>query len=238
MTEEGIVVSSSRVRAALVRGDVQAATKLLGRPYRLRGLVGHGQKRGRTIGFPTANLERIETLIPGNGVYAVRAWHDHVGWPAAANIGPNPTFGESAHKVEVHLIGFDGNLTGQTLAVDFVDRLRETRTFSGVEALTEQLKKDVDAARRIVGESSSESPGQSSNDLNDRVTRFLREDLAPVVQMDGRDIHLLEIHDGVAKVRIQGGCDGCPSSIMAIIMGLEQELRREIPEIEYLEIVP
>jgi len=238
MTEEGTVVSSSRVRAALVRGDVQAATKLLGRPYRLRGLVGQGQKRGRTIGFPTANLQRIETLIPGNGVYAVRAWHDHVGWPAAANIGPNPTFGESAHKVEVHLIGFQGDLIGQALAVDFVDRLRETRTFSGVEALTEQLKKDVDAARRIVGESSSESPGQSSNDLNDRVTRFLREDVAPVLQMDGRDIHLLEIHDGVAKVRIQGGCDGCPSSIMAIIMGLEQELRREIPEIEYLEIVP
>ncbi len=127
---------------------------------------------------------------------------------------------------------------GLTLAVDFVDRLRETRTFVGVEDLVEQLKKDVDAASQLVGESPSESPGQSSNDLNDRVTRFLREEVAPVLQMDGSDVHLLEIQDGVAKVRIQGGCDGCPSSLMAVIMGLEQELRREIPEIEYLEIVP
>jgi riboflavin kinase/FMN adenylyltransferase len=237
-TEEGTVVSSSRVRAALVRGDVQAAIRLLGRPYRLRGLVGQGQKRGRMIGFPTANLEHIETLIPGNGVYAVRAWHDDVGWPAAANIGPNPTFGESAHKVEVHLIGFDGDLIGQTLAVDFVDRLRETRAFAGVEALTEQLKKDVEAARRLVGEPSSRPHEHPGADLENRVTRFLREDVAPVLQMDGRDIHLLEIQDGVAKVRIQGGCDGCPSSIMAVIMGLEEELRRRIPEIEYVEVVP
>src|SRR5262249_4390542 len=165
MTEEGTVVSSSRVRAALVQGDIRAATRLLGRPYRLRGLVGHGQRRGRTIGFPTANLEHIQTLIPGNGVYAVRAWHHDVAWPAAANIGPNPTFGESAHKVEVHLIGFDGDLTSQGLAVDFVDRLRETRTFAGVEALTEQLKKDVEAARRIVGEPSSRTNDNAGNDL-------------------------------------------------------------------------
>jgi riboflavin kinase/FMN adenylyltransferase len=237
-TEEGTVVSSSRVRAALVRGDVQAATKLLGRPYRLRGLVGHGQKRGRMIGFPTANLERIETLIPGDGVYAVRAWYDGVGWPAAANIGPNPTFGESVHKVEVHLIGFDGDLTGQTLAVDFVDRLRGTRGFAGVEALTEQLKKDVDGARGLVGEPSGRSHDQAGSDLENRVTQFLREEVAPVLQMDGGDIHLLEIHDGVARVRIQGGCDGCPSSLMAVIMGLENELRRKIPQIQYLEVVP
>src|SRR5262249_26193954 len=159
----------SRVRAALVQGDIRAATRLLGRHYRLCGLVGHGQKRGRTIGFPTANLEHIETLIPGNGVYAVRAWHDEVAWPAAANIGPNPTFGQSAHKVEVHLIGFDGDLTGQSLAVDFVDRLRETRTFAGVEALTEQLKKDVEAARRLVSEPSSRPHDDLGIDLEHRV---------------------------------------------------------------------
>jgi riboflavin kinase/FMN adenylyltransferase len=240
MTGEGTVVSSSRVRAALVQGDIRAATKLLGRPYRLRGLVGQGQRRGRTIGFPTANLEHIETLIPGNGVYAVRAWHHDVAWPAATNIGPNPTFGEFTQKVEVHLIGFDGDLTGQSLAVDFVDRLRETRTFAGVEALIEQLKKDVETARRIVAEPSTRTgrtDDKADNDLRNRVTRFLKDDVAPVLQMDHRDVHLLEIENGVARIRIQGGCDGCPSSIMAIIMGLEEELRRKVPEIEYLEVV-
>ena len=231
---DGTMVSSSRVRAALVCGDVGAAAGLLGRPFRLRGIVGHGQKRGRTIGFPTANLEHIETLIPGDGVYAVRAWLGNTDWPAAANIGPNPTFGESARKVEVHLIGFQGELIGQTLAVDFVARLRETRKFPGVDALVEQLKKDVEAARRLVG---SHTNG-GNDELRGRVTRFLIEEVAPVLQMDGRNIQLLDIQNGVARVRIQGGCDGCPSSVMAVIMGLEQELRRHIPQIEYLEIVP
>src|SRR5438034_2254121 len=100
-TAEGTVVSSSRVRTALVQGDVRKAADLLDRPYRLRGMVGHGQKRGRTIGFPTANLEKIETLIPGDGVYAVRAWHRDTCWPGAANIGPNPTFAETTRKIEV-----------------------------------------------------------------------------------------------------------------------------------------
>src|SRR5216683_2942559 len=109
MTVEGTMVSSSRVRAALVGGDVTAAAELLGRPFRLRGIVGHGQKRGRTIGFPTANLEHIETLIPRDGVYAVRACHRDTCWAGAANIGPNPTFAETAHKIEVHLIGFQGD---------------------------------------------------------------------------------------------------------------------------------
>jgi riboflavin kinase/FMN adenylyltransferase len=253
-TAEGTVVSSSRARAALVQGDVRSAAGLLGRPYRIRGRVGEGKKRGRSIGFPTANLERIETLIPGDGVYAVRVSQPFPllpsggvplgtgpgvrGWPGAANIGPNPTFGESAHKVEVHLIGFQGELTGQTLAVDFVDRLRETRAFAGVEALVEQLKKDVEAARRILGDQPSGGSGEIRDDLSSRVTRFLTEEVAPVLQMDGRNMQLLDIRNGVARVRIQGGCDGCPSSIMAVIMGLEQELLRRVPEIEYLEVVP
>jgi len=237
-TADGTVVSSSRVRTALVQGDVRKAADFLGRPYRLRGKVGHGQKRGRTIGFPTANLEKIETLIPGDGVYAVLAWHRDTCWPGAANIGPNPTFGETARKIEVHLIGFQGDLTGQSLAIDFVERLRETRPFSGVDALVEQLKKDVDSARRLVGGLPNASREETDSDSRSRLTRFLREEMAPVLQMDGGNIQLLDIHNGVARIRIQGGCDGCPSSIMAIIMGLEQELRRTIRQIEYLEVVP
>jgi Fe-S cluster biogenesis protein NfuA len=201
-------------------------------------MVGQGQKRGRTIGFPTANLEKIETLIPADGVYAVRAWHRDTCWPGAANIGPNPTFAETARKIEVHLIGFQGDLAGQSLAIDFVERLRETRPFSGVEQLVEQLKKDVDSARRLVGDLPNASREETDGDLRSRLTRFLREEVAPVLQMDGGNIQLLDIDNGVARIRIQGGCDGCPSSIMAIIMGLEQELRRRIPQIEYLEVVP
>jgi riboflavin kinase/FMN adenylyltransferase len=235
---DGTVVSSSRVRGALVQGDVRKAADFLGRPYRLRGIVGHGQGRGKTIGFPTANLERIETLIPGDGVYAVRAWQGETSWPAAANIGPNPTFGETARKIEVHLIGFQGDFTGQSLAVDFLERLRETRRFAGVDALVEQLRKDVNAAEKIVGDLRNASHEETTSDMKNRLMQFLREEVAPVLQMDGGNIHLLDIQNGVARVRIQGGCGGCPSSVMAIIMGLEQEMRRRIPQIDYLEVVP
>jgi riboflavin kinase/FMN adenylyltransferase len=146
---DGVPVSSSRVRSALVGGDVAEAARLLGRPYRLRGTVGTGQRRGETIGFPTANLEGIETVLPGDGVYAVRVRHEGRTWPGAANLGPNPTFGEQARKVEIHLIGFRGDLYGQTLAVDFIERLRDTRPFRGVDELVAQLRQDVEEARRL-----------------------------------------------------------------------------------------
>jgi riboflavin kinase/FMN adenylyltransferase len=145
----GTIVSSSRVRDALLRGDVREAADLLGRRFRIRGTVTTGRQRGKSIGFPTANLERIETLVPGDGVYAVRVHYQGKNWPGAANIGPNPTFGEHARKIEVHLIGFEGMLVGQVLSVEFLERLRETRPFASVEQLVEQLRKDVDQARRL-----------------------------------------------------------------------------------------
>jgi riboflavin kinase / FMN adenylyltransferase len=146
----GKPVSSSRVRHALMRGAMREAAEFMGRTYRLRGTVGAGQKRGRTLGFPTANLADLETLIPGDGVYAVYVYFDHRLWPAAANIGPNPTFGEQARKVEVHLIGFTGELVGQKLAIDLVERLRDTRPFGNVSELVEQLHRDVAQARQIL----------------------------------------------------------------------------------------
>jgi riboflavin kinase/FMN adenylyltransferase len=148
----GEAVSSSRVRMALESGDVAAAADMLGRPYRLRGMVGTGQRRGRTLGFPTANIDRPETLVPGDGVYAVRVTlEDGSVWPGAANVGPNPTFGEDARKVEAHLIGFDGDLYDRPLAVDFVGRLRGLQKFAGPDALVEQLRRDVAAAERVAG---------------------------------------------------------------------------------------
>jgi riboflavin kinase/FMN adenylyltransferase len=146
---DGQVVSSSRVRAALVRGDPRAAERLLGRPHRLRGIVGAGQHRGQALGFPTANLERVATLLPAEGVYAVRVLWEGSVWPGAANLGPNPTFHEQVRKLEVHLIGFHGDLYGQELDVEFLERLRATRPFASVAELVEQLRRDVEQARRV-----------------------------------------------------------------------------------------
>jgi riboflavin kinase/FMN adenylyltransferase len=148
---DGKPVSSSRVRSALVRGDVQEAARFLGREYSLHGTVGTGQRRGQSIGFPTANLEAIPTLIPGDGVYAVRVRWQGRTWSGAANVGPNPTFGELARKVEVHLIDFQGDLYGQELTVTFVQRLRDTRPFPGKDQLVEQLRRDIANSRQIVG---------------------------------------------------------------------------------------
>jgi riboflavin kinase/FMN adenylyltransferase len=147
---DGRPVSSSRVRDALLAGDLAAVTELLGRPYRVSGVVGTGARRGRTIGFPTANLDRVETLLPGNGVYAVRVHAAAGRFVGAAHVGPNATFGEDARKVEVHLLDFAGDLYGQTLAVDFVAHVRGTQKFAGIDALVEQMTKDVAEVRRLV----------------------------------------------------------------------------------------
>jgi len=147
-------VSSSRIRSALLDGDVRLARELLGRPYRVSGRVAVGRRRGRTIGFPTANLEGVATLIPRDGVYAARVTVGGETWPAAVNVGPNPTFGESARKLEAHLIGFEGDLYGRPAAVAFLARLRDTRPFASVEQLVEQLRIDVAEARQVTGDES------------------------------------------------------------------------------------
>ncbi len=144
---DGEPISSSRIRQALNAGDVASAAAMLGRNYAVIGVVETGAKRGRTIGFPTANVGGIPTLIPKDGVYAVTATVSGRVWKAAANVGPAPTFGETARKVEVHLIDFTGDLYGSELRVEFVRRLRDTRPFNGVAELVEQLKKDVEAVR-------------------------------------------------------------------------------------------
>lgn len=143
---EGELVSSSRVRDLISQGEVELARRLLTSPYRIRGLVTHGAGRGTQLGYPTANLEGVDTLIPAHGVYAGVAWLGHRRWPAALNLGPNPTFGDLMTKVEVHLIGCDQVLYGQILEVDFLTRLRETRTFPSATELTAQLHQDVELA--------------------------------------------------------------------------------------------
>ncbi len=155
LTIGGDYVSSSRIRRLIEAGDVGQAAEMLTRPYRIRGMVTHGAGRGAKIGFPTANIDAIDTILPGNGVYAGSAFFANEQWPAAVNIGPNPTFGEHRWKVEAHLIGYSGSLYGQPLEVDFLARVRETRPFASVDELTRQLQRDVEFAAEVAASGTS-----------------------------------------------------------------------------------
>jgi riboflavin kinase / FMN adenylyltransferase len=146
---DGELVSSSRIRQRIAVGDVASAARMLTHPYRIRGMVTHGAGRGGQIGFPTANLEAVDTLLPAVGVYAGRAWVDGEGLPAAINIGPNPTFDEHAIKVEVHIIDREIALYGEPLEVEFHVKLRDVKSFVSKEELIQQLQEDVSRARQI-----------------------------------------------------------------------------------------
>ncbi|RLS37274.1 MAG: bifunctional riboflavin kinase/FAD synthetase [Planctomycetota bacterium] len=149
---DGAMISSSEIRSALSAGDVAKARKWLGRPYTVTGRVIHGAERGRLLGFPTANLGQIETLLPPLGVYACRTKVDRVSYPVALNIGPNPTFAENQLKIEAHLIGFSGDLYGQTVTLEFLQRLRGVVKFEGVDSLKSQLQSDIAETVRCAAE--------------------------------------------------------------------------------------
>ncbi|MEX2114235.1 MAG: bifunctional riboflavin kinase/FAD synthetase [Pirellulales bacterium] len=143
------IVSSSRVRKLLAEGHVEEARRMLTEPYRIRGMVVHGAGRGAKIGFATANINAIDTLLPAVGVYAGRGFVNNNVWPAAINIGPNPTFGGAELKVEAHLLGWDDSpLYGQPLEIDFLTRLRGVQRFADVDALKKQLASDIEFAHR------------------------------------------------------------------------------------------
>ena len=149
-------ISSSRVRQLIAGGDVAEAGQLLTRPYRIRGMVTHGAGRGKSMGFPTANVAAIDTLLPAHGVYAGRAYTAQGAATAAINLGPNPTFGDQSVKVEVHLIGTDESLYGLPLEVDFLSRMRDILRFDSVDQLRDQLARDVDRASSIVAQAESQ----------------------------------------------------------------------------------
>lgn len=140
---EDQVISSSWIRHLVSEGEVRQAAKLLGRPHQIQGTVVEGEKRGRRLGFPTANLDMIEVLIPGKGVYAASATVEGQTYRAAVSIGENVTFGGQAFKVEVHLLDFDIDLYGQHLAVDFIEKIRDLVQFESPEHLVAQMQKDV-----------------------------------------------------------------------------------------------
>jgi len=151
--DEGLPVSSSRVRAALAAGDCAGLTRLLGRPHRIVGTVKRGDGRGRQLGFPTANCGELRNQAPPAGVYAAHAWIAGDGpWPAAVNAGVLPTVGgERAFTVEAHLLGFRRDCYGQRLELELVSRLRDEQRFPSLTALTAQITADVDAVARLLG---------------------------------------------------------------------------------------
>lgn len=150
--EGGEIISSTRVRQRVALGDVAGAAELLGRPHFVRGRVVEGDRRGRLLGFPTANLDPMTELLPAPGVYA--AWFSVDGQvhPAVTNVGNRPTFSGEGVRVEAHLLGFSGDLYGREVTVWFAERLREERRFEGVDALVTQIRADAaDAASRLSG---------------------------------------------------------------------------------------
>ncbi len=149
-----VPVSSSLVRWLLAHGRARDAAICLGRPYALEGEIVKGHQRGRTIGMPTANLRADAQLVPADGVYAGRCAVDGTTYPAALSIGTMPTFGENARQVEAHLVGFAGDLYGRTLRVQLLDWLREQWKMTSVDALKEQMARDVE---RVVATVSSDA---------------------------------------------------------------------------------
>lgn len=162
LAPDGEVYASTRIRRFLADGAPEAASRLLGRPWEIEGRVRHGDRRGRLLGFPTANVELGEALRPRLGVYAVRAglagpegwrWRDGV-----ANIGSRPTVDGSGVRLEAHLFGFDGDLYGRTLRVALVAFLRGERRFDGLDALKAQIAEDGARARKALAEAPDAIP--------------------------------------------------------------------------------
>ena len=152
MVGDGDRISSSAIRAALEEGEVSKAAEWLGRPYRIAGEVIGGAQRGRSIGFPTATIDIWEEqVIPANGVYACRAFLGDETFNAVTNVGVRPTFEGVGVTVEAHIFDFDRDIYGQTLGLDFIQRLRGEQKFDGIEALVAQIKQDADQARVLLG---------------------------------------------------------------------------------------
>ena len=143
-------ISSTRIRALVAEGRVEEAARLLGRPYVLRGEVVVGDRRGRTIGFPTANvLPDEEAVVPARGVYAGFVLVGDEKYAACTNVGVAPTFGRAESRVEAYLMDFDDDLYGRVVDVGFIRRIRGEKKFSGVEELKAQIQRDVEEARLI-----------------------------------------------------------------------------------------
>lgn len=162
ITVNGVEVSSSTIREFVFAGDLKNARLMLGRDYQVTGRVVRGGDRGgRLLGFPTANLELIDDLTPKPGVYATEVVIDDRLYDGATNIGYSPTFKNGTFSVETHILDFSENIYGQVIKVRFIERLRDEKTFSGPEELSQQIHKDVERAREVLAKHHSESTSKA-----------------------------------------------------------------------------
>ncbi len=146
----GIEISSTKVREAIAAADLRGAARLLGRYHFLHGPVVRGRERGRTIGFPTANLASETECVPPDGVYATRVVLDDGAYPSITNIGMRPTFAESARSIEAHIFDFTRDIYGSRIKLELIERIRPEKQFADADALKEQIALDLGKAREIL----------------------------------------------------------------------------------------
>lgn len=146
----GIEVSSTKIRELIGAGDMRTAARLLGRYHFLSGMVVRGRERGRTIGFPTANLDVATECIPPDGVYATRVVFEHGQYPSITNIGMRPTFNESARSVEAHIFDFNRDIYGHRIKLELIEKIRGEKKFASAEELANQIRTDVARAKEIL----------------------------------------------------------------------------------------
>ncbi|MEJ2684692.1 MAG: bifunctional riboflavin kinase/FAD synthetase [Candidatus Sulfobium sp.] len=149
---DGEVISSTKIRKLLAEGSVEHAARLLGRDYAVTGIVVKGDGRGKGLGFPTANIAPKHSIIPANGVYAVRFFVREKFYDGIANIGLRPTFDENRLTIEVHVLDFNEDIYGEEISLYFVGRIREERKFKGPDDLVRQIASDIRTAREMLAE--------------------------------------------------------------------------------------
>ena len=155
-TINGELVSSTLIRQALIQGDMKRVEKLMGHHFYLRGKVITSDKRGRALGFPTANLDiKPQQALPNNGIYATITHVDGKQFPSATNIGTRPTFGEGQRMVETHLLNYKGNLYSKEIRIEFVQKLRDEKRFASSEELKTQIEEDVRRVKALLAEDST-----------------------------------------------------------------------------------
>ncbi len=150
MRVNDIPVSSSKIREFIQSGKMTEAAQLLGRNYLLIGKVIWGADRGKKLGFPTANLEVLNGLYPKTGVYAVEVIMGDKTYPGVADVGYNPTFGKNPLSVEVHILNFSQDIYGEEIQLIFHERIRDEKVFENPESLAQQIRKDIDAAKKVL----------------------------------------------------------------------------------------
>ncbi len=235
-------ISTSRIRTLLLEGEVAKAARLLGAPHETTGEVIAGAMRGRSLGYPTANLALPQTILPAFGVYAAKAiLANGQSHEAAVNLGPSATFGETGVKIEAHLLNFSGHLYGQTIRLEWIDRIRSPRLFTSPDALKYQIQADLVQIQTVLSASRSSSGNLSPNNEGETFSlenaqRVVDALGAPLVGEGGR-VLVVGRSGPALLVQLDGSCQFCPNSLRVLLMGIEGELAKQLPGIEYLEPV-